>query len=42
MAGHPVDAETVQSQQKRYHKNTFDIILLFLSDFGQAFPYLAK
>ena len=42
IAGHPVEAKTVQSQQRRYYKNTFDIILLFLSDFGQAFPCLAK
>ena len=37
-----LDAKPILSQQKRYHNNTFDIVLLFLNEFGQVFPCLAK
>ena len=37
-----LDAKPAQRQQKRHYNNTFDIVLLFLSEFGQAFLCLAK
>ena len=37
-----LDGRPAQSQKKRYHINFFVTVLLFLGDFMQDFPCLAK
>ena len=37
-----LDAKPAQSQQKKHYNNNFDIVLLFLSEFEQTFPCMAK